>query len=92
MTPFAYLVVNDQGYIVCAYRELNLAERLIAKGQPTHNEKIVPVYEHSHIETEAEKKANRFMETRNPSYLPRDDSYAEALEIIRALLLERGIK
>jgi len=46
----------------------------------------------THIETEAEKKADRFMETRNPNYFPRDDGYAEALEIIRALLLERGIK
>jgi len=97
-TPMAHLVMNEQGYIVCAYRELNLAERLVAKGHLTHNEKIVPVYGHPHIETEAEKRAKEF-NVRVARYLLQLSPHIhgkltarlleEANKIIRALLAER---
>lgn len=44
MTPFAYAVVNDQGYIAGAWRDKSIAENILAKGVPAHNEKIVPLY------------------------------------------------
>lgn len=42
--PYAYLVVNDQGYIIAASRERKTVERERLKGQLSHNDEIVPVY------------------------------------------------
>ena len=97
MKPYAYLVVNDQGYIVGGWKEKEIADEVCAKGQPSHNQTVVPVFDSApHIETEVEKEAEFFL-----NILMKEGSIGEsydeidvyeALSHIRALLAERGIK
>lgn len=43
--PFAHIVVNDQGYIVGAWRRREDADAIVAKGQASHHDRVVPVFE-----------------------------------------------
>ena len=36
-----YAIVNDQGYTVGCYSDRRLAESVLSRGQPSHNEKII---------------------------------------------------
>lgn len=41
--PDAYAVRNDQGFYSGVWRDLETAQSVLAKGQPSHNEVIVPM-------------------------------------------------
>jgi len=43
--PDAYAVKNDQGYYAGIWRDLETAKNVLSKGQPSHNEVIVPMIE-----------------------------------------------
>ncbi len=42
--PYAYLVENDQGYFVAAYKSREMAQYISDRGQSSHNQKVVPVW------------------------------------------------
>lgn len=42
--PYAWLAVNDQGFIVGAWKDKQIAEAVCAKGQPSHHQKVIPVF------------------------------------------------
>ncbi|HZF19469.1 MAG TPA: hypothetical protein VE008_07160 [Burkholderiales bacterium] len=44
--PHGYAVENDQGYFVGIWKSQRIAEDMVAKGQPSHNERVVPLYRH----------------------------------------------
>ena len=46
MKPYAYAVENDQGYIVGCWKDSSVAESVVAKGNPSHHERIVPLYDY----------------------------------------------
>lgn len=47
--PYAYAVVNDQGYFVGIWSDEQIAIDICNKGQPSHHQKVVPVYAHPAI-------------------------------------------
>jgi hypothetical protein len=42
--PIAFGIINDQGYWVGIWNDRYAAELVLARGQPTHGERIVPLY------------------------------------------------
>lgn len=44
--PYCYVVENDQGYLVGAWKSRTIAEEVADKGQPSHHECVVPLYRH----------------------------------------------
>ena len=45
LKPYAYAVENDQGYIVGCWKDRRSADRVIAKGNPDHHERVVALYD-----------------------------------------------
>jgi len=44
-TPHGYAVENDQGFFVGIWKSRRIAEDMVRKGQPSHNERVVPLYQ-----------------------------------------------
>lgn len=44
--PTAYAIRNNQGYWCGIWHDEATARSVLAKGQPSHGETIVPLYEH----------------------------------------------